>query len=108
MISIKNMPLVQYFLVIFLFFTSSCALANIINIGNEKRIWVEQCGKGSPAIILINGGGDTIDTEWNKLIPKLCKITSVVAYDRPGQIKSPGAKDIVTPRTAKGVIDELR
>lgn len=81
--------------------------ANLIDTGNNK-IWIEQCGRGSPVIIFMNGGGDTIDTEWSKVIPKLCKITSIVAYDRPGQIKSPGEKDVVTPRTAEGVVDELR
>ncbi|GEM_PF-4228947 len=108
MTSIKNKLFVQYFLVIILSFTSSCVSANLIDIGKKNRMWVEQCGTGKPAIILMNGGGDTIDSDWKKIIPKLCKITSVVAYDRPGQIKSPGKKDLVTPRTAKDVVDELR
>src|SRR5690349_6305961 len=108
MVLIKKKFLIRYILVFILLFSSSDSSASLVNIGKQNKIWVEQCGSDSPSIILLNGGGDTIDTEWTKIVPKLCKISSVIAYDRPGQIKSPGLKDMTTLRTAKNVIAELR
>jgi imidazolonepropionase-like amidohydrolase/pimeloyl-ACP methyl ester carboxylesterase len=91
-----------------MFSMEAYAIGKLVTTDSGEKLWVEQYGSGKPTIILINGGGDTIDTEWRKIIPALSKTTSVIAYDRPGQLKSPGLKDITTPRTAKDVISSLR
>ncbi|WHN65966.1 alpha/beta hydrolase [Cysteiniphilum sp. QT6929] len=69
-----------------------------------EEIWVERYGSGSPSIVLLNGGGDTI-REWNKNIPTLAQHTTVIGYDRQGLGRTPLInKDI---RTAKAVIERL-
>jgi len=69
-----------------------------------RKIWVEKYGKGSPAVILINGGGETI-RQWNKNIPAIEKFTTVIAYDRQGL----GRSELIDrkPRTAKAIVDWL-
>ena len=83
------------------------ANANLITINKNTKLWVQQYGHGKPTIILINGGGDTIDTEWTKIIPMLSKTTSILAYDRPGQMKSTPLPNM-KPVTAKSVVFSLR
>lgn len=85
-----------------------CAEGRLVQIDETQKLWVQQHGSGSPTIILINGGGDTIDTEWIGIIPKLSKVSSVLAYDRAGQVKSLGPSDIKTPRAAKEIVAQLR
>ena len=65
---------------------------------DHHKIWVEQYGKGSPAVIFLNGGGDTI-RQWNNIIPVISKHTTVVAYDRQGLGESELSN--LKPRTAK-------
>ncbi|MCX7124303.1 MAG: alpha/beta hydrolase [Gammaproteobacteria bacterium] len=83
------------------------ANATLITINKNTKLWVQQYGHGKPTIILINGGGDTIDTEWTKIIPALSKTTSILAYDRPGQMKSTPLQNR-NPVTAKSVVITLR
>ena len=70
-----------------------------------RKIWVEKYGAGSPAVILLNGGGDTI-RQWNNNIPAIAKFTTVIAYDRQGL----GRSELINlkPRTAKTVVDNLQ
>ena len=83
------------------------ANANLITINKNTKLWVQEYGHGKPTIILINGGGDTIDTEWTKIIPALSKTTSILAYDRPGQMKSTPLQNM-NPVTAKSVVITLQ
>lgn len=70
------------------------------------KLWIEKYGKGTPAVILINGAGDSIQ-EWNTIIPALSRFTTVIGYDRPGLGNSPPIKDITFPRTAKAVAKQI-
>lgn len=89
-----------------IFFYNTCC-ANLITLNQHTKLWVQQYGHEKPTVILINGGGDTIDTEWTKIIPSLSKTTSVFAYDRPGQIKSAPLSNM-KPVTAKSVVTTLQ
>lgn len=71
---------------------------------SHARIWVEKYGSGSPAVILLNGGGET-SRAWNKNIPVLAKFTTVIAYDRLGLGLSYSSNYNV--RTAKTVVMRL-
>ena len=90
-----------------IFILCSTSYANLIVLNKNTKLWVQQYGLGKPTVILINGGGDTIDTEWTKIIPLLSKMTSILAYDRPGQIKSAPLANL-RPVTAKAVVNTLR
>lgn len=90
-----------------MFFYIGAAHANLVTLNKNTKLWVQQYGHGKPTIILINGGGDTIDTEWAKIIPLLSKTTSILAYDRPGQIKSAPLSNL-RPVTAKAVVNTLQ
>src|SRR3990167_10447888 len=90
-----------------IFILCSTSYANLIVLNKNTKLWVQQYGLGKPTVILINGGGDTIDTEWTKIIPLLSKMTSILAYDRPGQIKSTPLPNM-KPVTAKSVVFSLR
>lgn len=48
-----------------------------------QKLWVEKYGTGKPAIVLLNGAGDTV-REWNSIIPTLAQISTVVGFDYPG------------------------
>lgn len=72
---------------------------------NHQKLWVEKYGKGSPAIILLNGGGDSI-RQWNSIIPALSKVTTVVGYDRQGLGNSPMSNKL-TPLTAGEVASQI-
>jgi len=72
---------------------------------NHKKIWVEKYGHGKPAVILLNGGGETT-REWNNNIPIIAKYTTIIAYDRIGL----GLSDTINyrVRSAKNIISRLR
>ncbi|MCH9643929.1 MAG: alpha/beta hydrolase [Gammaproteobacteria bacterium] len=80
--------------------TNYAISGSYLKVGNSK-LWVEKYGHGAPAIILLNGGGDTI-RQWNAIIPALAKFTTVIGYDRAGLGKSPANK-ILKPLTAQTV-----
>lgn len=72
---------------------------------DDHKLWVEKYGKGSPAVVLLNGGGETI-RQWNKIIPVVARYTTVMAYDRQGL----GRSEMIDkkPRTAASVVKRLR
>jgi len=80
---------------------------NLLTIKPHVKLWTEIHGKGMPVVILMNGGGDTIQTEWTRVIPAISKLTTVLAYDRVGEIKSPPLSNL-KPRTASGIVTRLR
>ena len=71
---------------------------------DQQNLWVEKYGHGSPAVVLINGGGEST-RQWNTVIPLIAKYTTVIAYDRPGLGRSPNSD--LKPRTAKQVAEQL-
>jgi pimeloyl-ACP methyl ester carboxylesterase len=80
---------------------------HLINLTPTLKIWTERYGRGKPVIVLLNGGGDTIDSEWRNIIPSIAKKATVFAYDRAGQGSSSGLISFA-PRTAKGIVTRLR
>lgn len=72
-----------------------------------KNYWLLQAGSKKPTIILLSSAGESSD-EWNAVIPDLSKLSSVLAYDRLGLGKSDEVSDMLAPRTAKMVVDNLR
>lgn len=76
---------------------------NFISVDDHK-LWVEKYGKDSPAVVLLNGGGETI-RQWNKIIPVIAQYTTVMAYDRQGL----GRSEMIDkkPRTADSVVKRL-
>ncbi|PIR12029.1 MAG: hypothetical protein COV52_00855 [Gammaproteobacteria bacterium CG11_big_fil_rev_8_21_14_0_20_46_22] len=77
---------------------------NFIFVDGHK-LWVEKYGKGSPAVVLLNGGGETI-RQWNKIIPVVSRYTTVIGYDRQGLGRSEIIDD--KPRTSAAVVKRLR
>ncbi len=102
----------QLFFLSFLFLINMYAngqdnFKKLVEISPDIKMWAEVSGHGSPVVILINGGGDTIETEWTQVIPSINSITTVLAYDRVGEIKSQPLTNL-EPRTAKDVVNRLR
>ena len=60
-------------------------------------------GNGSPAVILEAGLGDNI-MEWNRVQPRIAKLTRVCSYDRAGY---GGSEPGVMPRTSRQIAAEL-
>jgi pimeloyl-ACP methyl ester carboxylesterase len=72
---------------------------------HRHKIWVEKYGSGSPAVILINGGGETT-RQWNNNIKTIAQYTTVIAYDRTGLGLSDTTNYQVS--TAKDVVSRLK
>lgn len=94
-------------LIITVIFFSSIVSANFIKINDNTTLWAKKYGHKKPVIILINGSTDTINKTWQKIIPSLAKIATVIAYNRQGQKKSSSIKSL-KPITAQSVIFNLR
>ncbi len=60
-------------------------------------------GNGSPTVILEAGLGDNI-MEWNRVQPRVAKLTRVCSYDRAGY---GGSEPGVMPRTSRQIAAEL-
>jgi hypothetical protein len=72
---------------------------------HDQSIWVEKYGRGKPAVILINGGGETT-RQWNNNINKIAQYTTVIAYDRIGLGLSNTLNYQI--RTAKNITSRLK
>jgi pimeloyl-ACP methyl ester carboxylesterase len=59
----------------------------LINI-NDKNIYYEEYGKGTPLLLLSGGGLHRSIKDFGKCIPELSKLYRVIAPDTPGQGKS--------------------
>ncbi len=106
----KNLKPIMFSLFFFLINTyanGQDVFKKLVEIPPDIQMWTEVSGHGSPVVILINGGGDTIETEWTQVIPSINSITTVLAYDRAGEIKSQPLPNL-EPRTAKDVVNRLR
>ena len=67
----------------------------LVDIGKNRKMYMECAGAGSPTVILIPEFRDRGDSAWNTLPPKkagtpvfseISKLTRVCTYDRPGTI----------------------
>jgi pimeloyl-ACP methyl ester carboxylesterase len=68
--------------------------AGLVDIGHNRKIYLECSGQGSPTVVLISGKGNRADT-WSTatpdapgqtVFPIIAKFTRVCAYDRPGTV----------------------
>lgn len=66
-----------------------CSSGKLISIGNDRKMYLECAGTGTPGVILISGYGNRADT-WDAVFRELSKTTRTCAYDRPG---THGGKD---------------
>jgi pimeloyl-ACP methyl ester carboxylesterase len=71
--------------------------AGLVNIGENRSIYLECRGSGSPTVVLVSGTGGAFD-EWTHVfnpsgaairedtavLPQIARFTRVCAYDRPG------------------------
>jgi pimeloyl-ACP methyl ester carboxylesterase len=57
--------------------------AGLVDIGENRSIYLECRGSGSPIVVLVSGAGGAFD-EWTHVLPQIARFTRVCAYDRPG------------------------
>src|SRR5215218_697498 len=65
--------------------------AGLVDIGGDRKMYMECRGKGSPTVVFVSGGGDRAET-WSKtldpskqaVLPAIAETNRVCAYDRPG------------------------
>lgn len=62
---------------------SPATLRNLVDIGSGRKFNLLCVGKGSPAIIFLQGAGSSL-TSWHKLWPSVSQITRACLYDRAG------------------------
>jgi pimeloyl-ACP methyl ester carboxylesterase len=71
--------------------------AGLVDIGGDRKMYLECHGKGSPTVVFVSGGGDRAET-WSKtldpsqqaVLPAIAETNRVCAYDRPGTILAVG------------------
>jgi pimeloyl-ACP methyl ester carboxylesterase len=96
--------------------------AGLVDIGGERRLWLECRGQGGPAVILVSGYGNT-GGAWTVLpegvlppavLPGVATITRVCAYDRPGTALEAEPPDdrsrsdpVPQPTTAETMVADL-
>ena len=95
--------------------------AGLVDIGGNRRLWLECRGQGSPTVILEAGYGNDADT-WDTVglgagsaqtavLPGVAAFTRVCAYDRPGTILDPDHRSrsdpVSMPRDAVAMVADL-
>lgn len=87
--------------------------ADFVDIGNNRKIYLQCDGEGTPPVILISGRSDRADI-WKKVIDGVKIHTQVCAYDRPGtvtieqgRIKTSRSTEVSQPRSVKQAVDDL-
>jgi pimeloyl-ACP methyl ester carboxylesterase len=76
--------------------------AQLVDVGGY-RLDVVRAGNGTPAVVLVGGLGDALDT-WTQITPSVAQFSTVVAYSRGGLGRSePGPSH----HTAKDSVIEL-
>jgi pimeloyl-ACP methyl ester carboxylesterase len=71
--------------------------AGLVDIGGDRKMYMECQGKGSPTVVFVSGGGDRAET-WSKtldpseqpVLPAIAETNRVCAYDRPGTVLATG------------------
>ncbi|CAN5749942.1 alpha/beta hydrolase [soil metagenome] len=71
--------------------------ADLVDIGGDRKMYMECQGKGSPTVVFISGGADraetwstTLDPSEQAVLPAIAETNRVCAYDRPGTILATG------------------
>jgi pimeloyl-ACP methyl ester carboxylesterase len=100
----------------------------LVDIGGNRKLFLECRGEGSPTVVLVSGGGGASD-EWthvldparpdgelrasaSAVLPRIARFTRVCAYDRPGTARvddelSPSTP-VPQPTTAQADAADLR
>lgn len=103
--------MIKKIVVCLLLLASTVALAANVNQSmvrsSDINYWVMQAGHGKPTIILLTGAGEAASA-WDAVVPGLSKLSSVFSYDRAGLGNSESLPDLLTPRTAKSIVQRLR
>ena len=97
--------------------TARSEFAGRVALGNDREMYVERRGNGSPTVVLVSGLDAAADL-WNrehqpapKVLPSVAEFTRVYAYDRPGTPygeRLPSRSDPVTqPTTAQDAVRDL-
>lgn len=96
------------------FFISGLLSASLIDIGKDRKMFLECEGSGSPTIVFISGRSDRGEIWKKDVFPEVSKWTHTCIYDRPGTISFSGEKLEVSkttlvkqPTTAKNGVDDL-
>ena len=88
---------------------SSAALAaptaELVDVGGY-RVDALRAGSGSPAIVLVGGLGNELET-WSQITPAAAELTTVVAYSRAGLGRSEPGKGEFTLHTAVSELHAL-
>ena len=71
--------------------------ADLVDIGGDRKMYMECHGKGSPTVVFVSGAGDRAET-WSKtldpskqaVLPAIAQTNRVCAYDRPGTLLATG------------------
>lgn len=89
----------------------------LVDIGNNRKMYMECTGTGAPIVILIAGYRDRADAAWTTtpVFSEISKFTRVCMYDRPGTIfpkedhfEKSRSDPSPQPFTAKDAVYDLR
>jgi pimeloyl-ACP methyl ester carboxylesterase len=98
--------------------------AGLVDIGGDRKMYMECQGKGSPTVVFVSGGGDRTET-WSKtldpsqqaVLPAIAETNRVCAYDRPGTVLATGkgvedfeksrSDPVPQPTTLQDGVDDL-
>ena len=82
--------------------------AGLVDIGGDRKMYMECHGKGSPTVVFVSGGGDRAET-WSKtldpskqaVLPAIAETNRVCVYDRPGTylVTGEGVEDFKKSRS---------
>jgi pimeloyl-ACP methyl ester carboxylesterase len=97
--------------------SSPATFAKRVNIGNDRSMYIECRGKGSPTVLLLSGLRGASDL-WHAAGQKpptvygsVARFTRVCAYDRPGTPRSDGelsrSDPVPQPTTTQNAVDDL-
>lgn len=115
--------IVANIMVCIIIFATTTAFAELIDIGQNRKIYLECQGSGSPSVVFISGRGNSSDI-WKttnsgdskqNVFERVAKFTHACTYDRPGTFAFIGKESAVpgqsTPYnrsvTPKDGVDEL-
>ena len=82
--------------------------AGLVDIGGDRKMYMECHGKGFPTVVFVSGGGDRAET-WSKtldpskqaVLPAIAETNRVCVYDRPGTylVTGEGVEDFKKSRS---------
>jgi pimeloyl-ACP methyl ester carboxylesterase len=97
--------------------TAGAEFADRVAIGNEREMYVERRGNGSPTVVLVSGLDGAADL-WDKpeqpapkVFPEVAEFNRVYAYDRPGTPYGEGlpsrSDPVAQPTTTQDAVTDL-